>query len=416
MQGVHPDMVRVMRRALELSHIDFTILEGLRTLERQHELFAQGASTTMNSRHLTGHAVDVAPIIDGAITWHWPHYHELAAIVKQAAIDCGVKLEWGGDWQSFQDGPHWQLPWADYPVADYDASKAIGSTAAIIDPDGMHVDSDAVVEEDRDRTGVAAAGATAAGAGVATSAGLDLVENEGAAAAEASGEAAAGTAGESGADAALDRDASAEADSADAPSDTAPTADEPAGDEPAADAPTTEDAPADEAEAPPADNADADPEGEGADGAPTEDAGAPADEPDADLAPAEAEPADTEPADTEAADTEPTDTEPADVAPSDPGEAEPTLADAADDLVDGAEATGDLLSGDADAIADSANWFTRFIESENTLEIIALVLGTIVVILGLYLLIRRIIRWSRKRRAARRARRADRVSQVLKDV
>ena len=77
---------------------------------------AQGKSKTLNSRHLTGHAVDLAPMEDdGDISWHWPFYHKLATAVKASAVAAGVPLEWGGDWRTFKDGPHWQLPFKGYP-------------------------------------------------------------------------------------------------------------------------------------------------------------------------------------------------------------------------------------------------------------------------------------------------------------
>lgn len=116
MKGVHPDLVRVMKAALATSPIDFMVLEGVRTLTRQRQLFAAGATKTMNSRHLTGHAIDIAPIINGKISWDWPLYYRIAAVVKEAAKAQGVKIEWGGDWRTFKDGPHWQLPWKGYPA------------------------------------------------------------------------------------------------------------------------------------------------------------------------------------------------------------------------------------------------------------------------------------------------------------
>jgi peptidoglycan L-alanyl-D-glutamate endopeptidase CwlK len=115
LKGVHPDLVRVVKRAIAESDLDFTVLEGLRTLERQKQLMAQGATRTMNSRHLTGHAVDLAPVINGAVSWDWPLYHRLAKVVKAAAAKEGVAVTWGGDWRTFKDGPHWELPWGQYP-------------------------------------------------------------------------------------------------------------------------------------------------------------------------------------------------------------------------------------------------------------------------------------------------------------
>lgn len=117
LEGVHPDLVRVVKRAIATSPVDFTVLEGRRTVERQRELVKKGASKTMNSRHLTGHAVDLAPLnASKQVSWDWPLYYKLAPVIKAAAKTEGVALEWGGDWKSFKDGPHWQLPWKAYPA------------------------------------------------------------------------------------------------------------------------------------------------------------------------------------------------------------------------------------------------------------------------------------------------------------
>lgn len=115
LEGVHPDLVRVVKKAAAMSSLDFTVLEGLRTSARQKQLYDQGATKTMNSRHLTGHAVDLAPMIGGTIRWDWPLYHQLAATVKAAAKAENVPIQWGGDWRTFKDGPHWELPWKQYP-------------------------------------------------------------------------------------------------------------------------------------------------------------------------------------------------------------------------------------------------------------------------------------------------------------
>ncbi len=115
LEGVHPDLVRIAKAAIGCSPIDFTVLEGVRTLARQKQLMAAGATRTMNSRHLTGHAIDLAPVISGTVRWDWPLYHQLALVVKKAAADLEVPIQWGGDWHSFKDGPHWELPWKAYP-------------------------------------------------------------------------------------------------------------------------------------------------------------------------------------------------------------------------------------------------------------------------------------------------------------
>jgi len=115
LRGVHPDLVKVIRRTIQITKIDFKVLEGVRSVARQRELVKKGASQTMKSRHINGFAVDIAPFVAGQVRWDWPLYFQLAATVKQAAKDVGVPVEWGGDWKTFKDGPHWQLPARKYP-------------------------------------------------------------------------------------------------------------------------------------------------------------------------------------------------------------------------------------------------------------------------------------------------------------
>ncbi|MFY3082047.1 M15 family metallopeptidase [Achromobacter xylosoxidans] len=113
---VHPDLVQVVKLAIQRTAVDFTVVEGLRTPERQRELVVQGASQTQNSYHLKqadgyGHAVDLAPLVDGAIPWNdWAQFRALADTVKACAAELGVPVEWGGDWKTFKDGPHFQIP------------------------------------------------------------------------------------------------------------------------------------------------------------------------------------------------------------------------------------------------------------------------------------------------------------------
>lgn len=115
LEGVHPDLVKVVKRAITITPIDFTVLEGLRTEEQQRENVRKGVSQTMKSRHLTGHAVDVVPLVNGDVSWDWKHYYPLAEAMKTAASQLGISIEWGGDWKTLKDGPHFQLPWAKYP-------------------------------------------------------------------------------------------------------------------------------------------------------------------------------------------------------------------------------------------------------------------------------------------------------------
>lgn len=115
LKGVHPDLQKVVRRAIELTPIDFTITEGLRTLERQKTLLAAGASQTLKSRHITGHAIDFAALVGGEVRWDWPLYGKIAAAFKAAAKELGVPIIWGGDWVSLRDGPHVELDRKAYP-------------------------------------------------------------------------------------------------------------------------------------------------------------------------------------------------------------------------------------------------------------------------------------------------------------
>jgi peptidoglycan LD-endopeptidase CwlK len=115
LKGVHPDLVKVVKLAIEKSEIDFTVGEGLRTIETQRKYVAEGKSKTMNSRHLTGHAVDLWPLVNGSVTWDWKYYYPMAEAMKNAAKELNIQIEWGGDWKSFKDGPHFQLPSKTYP-------------------------------------------------------------------------------------------------------------------------------------------------------------------------------------------------------------------------------------------------------------------------------------------------------------
>jgi peptidoglycan L-alanyl-D-glutamate endopeptidase CwlK len=113
--GVHPDLVRVVELALTYSPHDFTITEGLRSVARQRELKAAGASQTMNSRHITGHAIDFAVLVGGKVRWDWPLYGQVATAFKRAAKELNVPIIWGGDWKSLRDGPHVELDRKRYP-------------------------------------------------------------------------------------------------------------------------------------------------------------------------------------------------------------------------------------------------------------------------------------------------------------
>jgi peptidoglycan L-alanyl-D-glutamate endopeptidase CwlK len=124
LKGVHPDLRAVLDRALHASPHDFVITEGLRTLARQRELVRIGASTTLNSRHLTGHAVDLYAWVDvnrdGKVVFEEMSNPRLmkriADAIKAAAVAEDVPIVWGGDWRTFKDMPHFELDRRTYPA------------------------------------------------------------------------------------------------------------------------------------------------------------------------------------------------------------------------------------------------------------------------------------------------------------
>jgi peptidoglycan L-alanyl-D-glutamate endopeptidase CwlK len=121
LDGVHPALVAVVRSAITLTKTDFTVVEGVRTLEKQREYFRVGKSRTMKSKHLTGHAVDLMPYGDfdgdGDMegSWELKHFYPLNDAMQQAAAALNVKITWGGSWASFVDAPHFEIDPARYP-------------------------------------------------------------------------------------------------------------------------------------------------------------------------------------------------------------------------------------------------------------------------------------------------------------
>jgi len=113
LSGVHPDMVAVVKRAIEISEQDFSVIEGIRNINRQRELYKAGKSTTMNSRHITGHAVDMVP---WPVDWNdLERFEVVAEAMKTAAEELDIPIVWGGDWKSFYDAPHFELDRKTYP-------------------------------------------------------------------------------------------------------------------------------------------------------------------------------------------------------------------------------------------------------------------------------------------------------------
>ncbi len=110
LRGVHPQLAKVVKMAIEFTSVDFAVLEGVRTIAKQREYVDRGVSWTMRSRHLTGHAVDLGAYDKGKIVWAWPLYFDIADAMDAAADFYKVKIQWGGDWKGKKaDGPHFQL-------------------------------------------------------------------------------------------------------------------------------------------------------------------------------------------------------------------------------------------------------------------------------------------------------------------
>lgn len=142
LEPLHPDIYKVVLTAIDITEVDFSVFEGMRSVSRQKELVNIGASRTMNSRHLTGHAVDLVAYVGGSLRWDWPLYYKIAYAMRQSCIHHGVDMTWGGVWDrsildlsddierevylytrrqrdkgksAFIDGPHFQLSWNKYP-------------------------------------------------------------------------------------------------------------------------------------------------------------------------------------------------------------------------------------------------------------------------------------------------------------
>ena len=142
LNSVHPDLVAVVKRCIQLSAQDFSVHDGIRTVAEQQKLVAAGASQTMESRHISGHAVDLVPYINGKLRWEWPPIYVIADAMRTSAKELGILIRWGGAWdidftnstessedivngyvarrkklglRAFIDGPHYELPKAQYP-------------------------------------------------------------------------------------------------------------------------------------------------------------------------------------------------------------------------------------------------------------------------------------------------------------
>jgi peptidoglycan LD-endopeptidase CwlK len=133
LEGVNDDMVRVVSRAIELTEVDFGVIQGLRTLEEQKALFAKGASQTMKSKHLDGLAVDLMAYVGGRGVWELNVYDEVADAMKAAAIEEGVALRWGAAWH-IDDIREWDGSMEDAMNAYVDLRRSQGKRPFIDAP------------------------------------------------------------------------------------------------------------------------------------------------------------------------------------------------------------------------------------------------------------------------------------------
>jgi peptidoglycan L-alanyl-D-glutamate endopeptidase CwlK len=143
LEGVHENLIAVVHRAIEITPQDFSVHDGIRTLDEQKALVKRGASNTLRSRHITGHAVDLVPYIAGKLRWEWEPIYVIAEAVRTAAAELDTPIRWGGAWgldftesedstedlvedyaarrreagkRVFLDGPHYELPIALFPA------------------------------------------------------------------------------------------------------------------------------------------------------------------------------------------------------------------------------------------------------------------------------------------------------------
>lgn len=98
LEGVNAPLAEVVEKAITMTKVDFGVIEGLRSKEKQEELVAAGASQTMKSKHLTGDAVDLMAYVNGRACWELNVYDEIADAMKEAAKELGVSIRWGAAW------------------------------------------------------------------------------------------------------------------------------------------------------------------------------------------------------------------------------------------------------------------------------------------------------------------------------
>lgn len=135
LDGVHPNLIRVVKRAIELTKIDFAVTEGLRTPERQREMYEKGASQIKEGgTHVAGRAVDLAAFVGDRISWELRLYDDIADAMKAAALEVNVGLRWGAAW-NVPDIRHWNGTMESAMMYYVDTRRKMGQRPFI---DGPH--------------------------------------------------------------------------------------------------------------------------------------------------------------------------------------------------------------------------------------------------------------------------------------
>jgi len=98
--GVDPKLVSVVKRAIQLTQVDFRVNEGVRTIARQKQLLKEGKTQTLKSKHIEGKAVDLVALVDNKVNWDASYYIQIAEAVRLAAIELNIPVRWGGCWLS----------------------------------------------------------------------------------------------------------------------------------------------------------------------------------------------------------------------------------------------------------------------------------------------------------------------------
>lgn len=123
LQGVHPDLVKVVHAAAAKSLLPFFVIEGLRTAEQEALDVAAGKSKAKHSRHIGGFAVDLGITLSGVLTWEEKYYNQLSDIMLSVAANLKIPLVWGGSWTTLKDCDHWELNRNFYPDAPQPVTK-----------------------------------------------------------------------------------------------------------------------------------------------------------------------------------------------------------------------------------------------------------------------------------------------------